>query len=247
MNKLIALMGVGLAMGGHSLKAQRLSIDAAVRTSDKSYVQATGEATVTAKPDQAIITVGVLTQGPTAESAAALNAKKTDAVLADLRRTLGGSGQLKTTSYSVRPNYQVPKAGAATVIVSYTATNSVEVTLSDLEHVGKVIDGVLASGANTVQKVEFGLKDPQTAKSQALREAATRARASAEAVAAGLGLHVVRVLSAEEYRDPEEFSLAKSAPAPPPPPGVGAAPWTAVEVGTIDVSATIVLRVEVAP
>jgi uncharacterized protein YggE len=243
MKNMCAAMATLLLVWGQPLLAQRLSIDAAVRTSDKCYVQATGEATIWAKPDQATIGIGVVTQGATAESAAAQNAKQTDAVLTVLRKILAGNGQLNTTSYSVRPNYQVPKAGAATTIASYTATNSVEVSLSELDTVGKVIDAVLGSGANTIQKLQFGLKDPQAARSQALRGASARAKASAEAIATGLGLHVVRVLSAEEYQDPEEFGLKKM----PPPALPGAAPATPVEAGTIEVSATIVLRVEVAP
>src|ERR1022692_3194156 len=118
MNDKCAAVAIVLMALGQPLLAQRVSIDAAVRTSDKSYVQATGEATVSAKPDQAIIDIGVVTQGATAESVAAQNAKQTDAVLANLRKTLAENGQLKTTSYSVRPNYQIPKPGAVATIVS---------------------------------------------------------------------------------------------------------------------------------
>jgi uncharacterized protein YggE len=243
MNDKCAAVAIVLIALGQPLLAQRLSIDAAVRTSDKSYVQATGEATVSAKPDQATIEIGVVTQGATAEAAAAQNARQTEAVLEDLRKILSGSDQLKTVGYSVRPNFQIPKPGASATIGSYTATNDVVVTVSDLARVGKVIDAALLSGANRVQRLQFGLKDPQAARSQALRQAATQAKASAEAIASGLGLHVVRVLSAEEYQDPEEFGLAKKAPPPPP----TAAPATQVEAGNLEVSATIVLRVEVAP
>jgi uncharacterized protein YggE len=75
MNTKYAGIGIVLIAWGGSLRAQRVSIDAAVRTSDKSYVQATGEATVSAKPDQAIIDIGVVTQGDTAVSVAAQNAR----------------------------------------------------------------------------------------------------------------------------------------------------------------------------
>jgi uncharacterized protein len=66
---------------------------------------------VSAKPDQALIEIGVVTQGATVVAVATQNAKQTDAVLTDLRRLLGGSRQLKTTSYSVRPNYSVRNQG----------------------------------------------------------------------------------------------------------------------------------------
>jgi uncharacterized protein len=240
MNYRYAAIGIAL-ISWAPLQAQRVSIDAAVRASDKSYVLATGEATVSAKPDQAIIDVGVVTQGATAVSVAAQNAKQTDAVLADLRKMLTATDQLKTTGYSVRPNYPTPKPGATATISGYTATNTVEVTLNDLTQVGKVIDAVLQSGANNIQKLQFGLKNPQAARSQALREAAVQAKASAEAIAAGLGVQVVRVLSAEEYEPEGGFVQPKRNAASVP----GVPPPTEVEAGTIEVTATIMLRVEV--
>jgi uncharacterized protein YggE len=236
------VIGTILIAWGYPLQAQHVSIDAALRTSDRSYVQATGDATVSAKPDQAIIDIGIVTQGATALSVAAQNAKQTDSVLADLRKTLTGSNQLKTASYSVRPNYQSPKPGVAPTIAAYTATSIVEVTLNDLALVGKVIDAALQAGANNVQKVEFGLKNPQEVRSQALRQAAAQAKASVEAIAAGLGVHVIRVLSAEEFEPGEDGGMAKKAPPPPPNSGALAAEVTA---GDIEVSATVTLRVEV--
>jgi uncharacterized protein YggE len=192
-----AVVGIILVGWGGLLQAERVSIDAALHQSDKSYVQATGEATISAKPDQVVIDIGVVTQGATAATVAAQNAKQTDAVLADLHKILAATDQLKTTSYSVKPDYQTPKPGATATIGGYTATNVVEATLGDLTQVGKVIDAVLQSGAKNIQKLQFALKNPQAARSQALREAAIQAKANAEAIAAGLGVHMVRVLSAE--------------------------------------------------
>jgi uncharacterized protein len=211
---------------------------------DKPYVLATGEATVSAKPDQAIIEIGVVTEDSTAVAAAAQNARQTGAVLADLRKLLGGSSRLKTTTYSMRPSYRYPKPGAAEVIAGYIATNVVEVTLNDLTNdltqVGKVIDAATQSGANHIQHLEYRLKDSRAVRGKALREGAEQAKASAEAIASGLGLKVVGVLSAEEVTPEEGFGMAKKAT---PPPGTG--PATPLEIGMIDIGATVTLRVEI--
>lgn len=238
-----AIAIIALTWGGPLLaQAQRVAIDAALHTSDRPYVQATGEATVSIKPDRAVIDIGVVTQGTTAVASAEQNAKQTDAVLADLRRMLGVSDQLRTTSYSVRPNYQYPKPGASPTITGYTATNVVEVTLDDLTRVGKVVDAATQSGANKIQGLQFTLKNSQSLRSQALKEAAEQAKASAEAIASGLGVKVLRVLSAEESVPGEDFGMKKKALPPPPAPGV---PATPIEVGTIDVDAFVILRVEI--
>ena len=229
-----------MTLWGQYGSAQGVPADAALRASDRPYVQATGESTVSTKPDQATIDIGVVTQGQTAVSAAAQNAKQAEAVMGELRQLVGGNGPLKTTGYSVTPNYQYPKPGAPPNISGYTATNIVEVKLDDLTQVGKVIDAVLQSGANRIQRLQFGLKNPQTARSQALREAAVQARASAEAVAAGLGVHTVRVLSAEgntsgDAGPPRPLAMSTLAAAP-----------TQVEAGTIELHATVTLKVEIA-
>ena len=137
---------------------QRVSIDAALHTSEKPYVQATGEATISARPDQAVIEIGVVSQASNASAAAAQNAKQTDAVLGELNTLLGRNRKVRTTSYSVRPNFQYPKPGASPTITGYTATNVVEVTLDDLVQVSKVIDTATQSGANVVQKLQYRLK-----------------------------------------------------------------------------------------
>jgi uncharacterized protein YggE len=233
-----------LAWGG-SLQAQgqRVSIDPALHPTEKPYVQATGEATVSAKPDQAIVEIGVTSQGATAVAVAAQNAKQTDGVLADLTKLLGDGKKLKTTSYSVRPNYRYPKPGASATINGYTATNIVEVTLDDLAQVSKVIDGATQSGANVIQNLQYRLKNPGTLRARALREAAEQAKASAEAIASGLGLRVVRVLSAEEVTPREGFGMYKRGASTPL--AAEANPPTPLEVGMIEISVNLVVRVEI--
>ncbi len=216
----------------------------AQEASDKAprpSIRVTGEATLTVKPDQAIIDIGVVTQAASAQSAAAQNAQKTDAVINDLRKTIGAGADIKTISYSLSPNYRYPKEGGQPEIAGYTASNTVQVKLSDLAQVGKVIDAATQSGANNINALRFTLKDEQAVRAQALAEAATKARAKANAIASALGLKIQRVLLIEEG----------GAVIPPPVPlytarAEAASVATPVEAGTIDVRATVTLTVEIA-
>src|SRR5437016_4272332 len=73
---------------------QRLAI--AQETSDKAVhpsIRVSGDATVTAKPDQAEINIGVVTEAQTAQAAANQNAQKQDAVISQLRKTLGSTAE----------------------------------------------------------------------------------------------------------------------------------------------------------
>ncbi|HTQ55842.1 MAG TPA: SIMPL domain-containing protein [Bryobacteraceae bacterium] len=204
------------------------------------YVRATGDATVTAQPDRARLSIGVVTQAARAEDAASQNAAKSEALLAALRHSLGAGANIRTSGYALSPNVTYPREGGQPVVKSYTASNTVEITTDDLANVGKVIDVGTAAGANNVRGLEFLLKDEGPVRARALAEAARKARASADAIAAALGLKVVRVLSAEEG-EPQVIRpmpmMAMAGPAQP----------TPVEAGNIQVQATVTVTLEVAP
>ena len=202
------------------------------------HVRTTGEATVTVKPDRAQIDVGVVTQANTSQAAVQQNAQKLESALTELRKLLGADAEIKTISYSVTPNYRYPKEGGEPTITGYTATNIVRVTVDDLTKVGSVIDTVTQGGSNRIQNLRFTLKDDSAVKAQALRDAAIKARASAQALASALELRVVRVISVTEAGAPVvpirdvAFARAEKASTP-------------IEPGTIEVTASVVLTVEV--
>ena len=158
-------------------------------------IRTSGEAIVTASPDRALIDIGVTTQANTSQAAAAENAKKLETTLARLRQLLGANADIKTTSYTLSPNYRYPREGGEPSITGYTATNIVRVTIDDLDQVGKAIDAATQAGANRIQTLRFTLKDERSVQAQALREAAANARRKADALAAALSLTIVRVLS----------------------------------------------------
>jgi len=207
-------------------------------------IRVSGEATVTAKPDQAELTLGVVTQAPTGQAATTQNAQKVDAVLSQLRKAMGAGAEIKTLSYSLSPNYRYPKEGGEPTISGYTASNVIGVKTGELAQVGKLIDLATQSGANSVQSLRFTLKDEQAALSQALREAAVKAKAKADALASALKLRILRVLQVDEGGQPVRpvFAEAMMARA-----GVEGKVATPVEPGTVEVQAMVTLTVEIAP
>jgi uncharacterized protein len=206
-------------------------------------IRTMGEATLTVKPDQARLDISVVTQAEHAQPAAAENAQKLDAVLAELRQLLGPEADIKTINYSLNPSYRYPKQGGTPTIMGYTANNTVQVKTNDLAQIGKIIDTAMQSSANRIESLRFTLQDEQAVYTQALSAATTRARAKAEAMAAALGLRIVRVLAAEEGGLPPRPVLARAMEARAAP----ASAETPIEPGTIEVRATVGLTVEIAP
>ena len=148
-----------------------------------SSIRVTGDAVVTAKPDRAWIDVGVLTQEKQSQIAVTQNAKQLDSIVTALHKLLGADADIKTINYALNPDYQYRPIGGKSSVSSYTALNVVRVTVDDLEKVGPVIDAATQAGANHVESVRYTVRDQQVLRSQAVREAALKASASAPALA----------------------------------------------------------------
>jgi len=236
----IRVLRIFYAVGFSMLSASGALAQQTAEKEPRPVIQVSGDATVTVKPDQAQIDIGVVTQAKTAEAAANQNRQQLDSVLRELHQALGAGADIQTTSYSLQPNYREFKPGGEPAIVGYTATNVVQVKTKMLDEVGKVIDVATQSGANTIRRLEFTLQDMQTVRSQALRKAAIQAKAEAETLAEALGLKIVRVLSVSEST-PIAIPIRAMAMA-----AQAAAP-TPIEPGTIDVHATVSLTVEISP
>ena len=61
-----------------------------------------------------------------------------------------------------------------------------------------MIDAATRAGANNVHGIQFSLKDEQASRAEALRAAVRMARANAEAMAAGIGLKLGRIVGVSD-------------------------------------------------
>ena len=105
---------------------------------------------------------------------------------------------------------------------------------------GRIIDTAIQAGATQISGISLGLRDDEPARLQALRAAGQVARARAEAVAAGLGVRLGAVLTADSSGGSAAPVDRIATPAP------GAAP-TVIEPGTLSVSAAVSVEYEIAP
>src|SRR5207237_940094 len=152
-----------------------------------------GDSTIQAQPDTAIVNVAVVTQSKRALDAQQENANKSDAVVRALKTAAGAGAEVKTSGYNLQPQY-VYNQNQPPTITGYQASNSVTVTLNDLSKVGSVIDAAAQAGANNVQSIAFTLRNDRQAKQQALTEATREAVSKAQAVAQALGGRVTRII-----------------------------------------------------
>jgi uncharacterized protein len=207
-------------------------------TARSPFVRATGQATVSVKPDLARIDFSVVTQSTRAQDASAQNASQVSNLLSQLQTLLGMDADIKTMEYSLTPNYSYPPNGGIPTLLGYTASNTVRVTSTNLAIVGQIIDTGVQAGANQVSSLQFGLKDDQPAQTQALKMATAQAKSHADAMASGAGLHTGSFFAIEEgvAVRPVNGGVA-SAPTP----------STPIVTGLVDVQATVTIQVDLAP
>ena len=156
-------------------------------------ISVSGEGVVEVTPDRATISLGVVTRDKNAAKVQNDNAK----IATDIINSVAALGidkkNIRTGNYSFHQCYR--QDNSRRVPEGYEANNTVTVIVDDLNLVGKVIDSALASGANNVDSLEFGIKNKTTLQNEAIRLAVRDARAKAEVVAAELGKKIIGVLN----------------------------------------------------
>ena len=150
-----------------------------------------GEAEVKAKPDQAMLSAGVVTQTKTAADALAANSRAMNAVFATLKRLGIPDRLIQTSNFSVNPQYPDYNSKEPRQIVSYQVSNTVSVTVDDLDKLGPALDALVSSGANSLGDISFTIRDPKPlmtqAREAAVKDAMARAQTLARAASVALG------------------------------------------------------------
>ena len=175
---------------------------AAAQTTDAAnidVIHVSGSGSVTGTPDRAQITFAVQTENANVKTAQSENAVQMNAVIDALVASGIPKDQMKTTGYSIYPVYQDSNGLLNQKVQTYRVTNTLQVTLKDVNQTGNVIDTAVKGGANNVNSVQFMLSDEQAQalRSEALKNAVTLARADADVVAAALGVNITGVQSAD--------------------------------------------------
>ncbi len=217
---------------------------------EKRTITVNGQYKTSMSPDKAEIYLGVETQSATARSSQQDNANIIQAIKASLYSLGLTSADIETTSYSIYPVYEYPQpcygdkcpTPSSPKLTGYKTSHMLKVKASSIDKVGQYLDAAVNAGANDVSSIVFTLSDSKRNQlyKQALTEAAKNAKASADAIAAGLGTHVTGIVSATEgstYVVPYYRTLAAGAPE--------SSATTDISPGLIEVSASLSVVYEI--
>ena len=158
-------------------------------------VVATGE--VTRVPDIVRISAGVVTQATTAVEAIRQNAERMERVRAALARAGIAARDIQTSNISLQPDYRY-EDNQPPRLIGYRASNEVNVRFRDIRESGRILDVLVAEGANQINGPSLGIDRPEAALDEARVAALANARARAEIYARSLNMRVRRVLLVSE-------------------------------------------------
>ncbi len=207
-----------------------------------------GAAQLEKPADQLRIRVGVVTESDEAPTALRENSRQMNDVIDALKRTGLTDKEYQTSQFQIQPVYtrrprQAPVDWKARII-GYRVSNSLNVKTKKLDLAGELIQAANEAGANSIDSISFGLADPRTHRSEAIRVATANAIADATTLAAAAGLRLVRVLSItlDQAAAPRPIpiqrmsaGMAMAEAAPPP-----------IQPGDVTVHASVTVQYEIA-
>lgn len=148
-------------------------------------------------PDKATINLGVQTEAPTASAAMSANNERMNTVIAALRRAGIADKDIQTSNLNLSPQYDYVEREPPR-LRGYQASNQVTVTVNDLSKLGAAVDATVKAGANNVNGISFGLKNPTAAENAAREEAVKALAAKAELYARATGHRIGRLVNLSE-------------------------------------------------
>ena len=204
-----------------------------------------GTGRVAMKPDTAVVRIGAEMRAPTIAEATADVARRSSAVI-DRVKSLGvAERDISTIVYSIDPVAAARRTEEEpTRIVAYRVVNVVQVKIRDLAAVGRVLDGALGAGANTISGLQFMLDDPSKSEAEARALAVKAAASTAQQLAAAAGVSLGELMSLTEDSAARPVMPRMATPAMAPTAAMSAGP---VESGQIEIAISVEAHYRIGP
>lgn len=169
-----------------------------ITTTKTNLFSVSGTGKATGIPDTAQILIGVTKTASTVASAQDQTNTAANKIIEDLKKFGVPDKDIKTTNYSVNPNYDYSRGGQN--ITGYTVTQTLEVNVTPIDIANKAIDTATKDGANLVGGVNFTFNDKtkKDLEKKARAEAVKMAKEKAESLARATGIKLERIVDVQE-------------------------------------------------
>ncbi len=177
-----------------------VSANMTAQESLSKIIKVTGEGTVKVVPDEANVTVRVENKGNNAKTVKLENDTAIANVLAYTKKAGIAAKDVQTEYVNLNKNYDYNKKS-----YNYTANQTISIKIRKLDDFDKVMSGLLDSGINRINSVNFSASNKIALESEARKKAVANAKAKAEEYAGVLGQKVgkaIQINEQESYLQP---------------------------------------------
>jgi uncharacterized protein len=160
-------------------------------------ITVSAEGKVTATPDIAMTTMGMVATGKTVASAQAENTKVMNRLINELKNIGVASEDIQTQNYNIYPQYNYNQDEGRR-LTGYQVSQNVSIKIRDLDKANQVLALAGDVGANSVSGLSFTIDDREVYKQQARELALKKAGEKAKALSKSLGVRFVGIVSYNE-------------------------------------------------
>ncbi|MFJ7437491.1 SIMPL domain-containing protein [Methylorubrum thiocyanatum] len=189
---------------------------------ESGRIRVIGRASQEVAPDFASVEIGVESRGATPAAALDAASQAAKGIVATAKEMGVAEADIGTSAVTLQPrikNVRLPDGTMGEREDGYTASNRVRVRLAEMGRLGDLMRRTLDSGANRIQGISFGLRDPAAADAAVQVAAVKDAKAQAERIAEATGVKLGSVIAIDspprtESPRPMPYGLAMKAAAP---------------------------------
>jgi uncharacterized protein len=161
-------------------------------------VELTVNETVNSSPDIVNLSAGVNALAPTASDALRQNAERMARVIAAIEGQGVAEEDIRTSEIALSPQYDWNQTTQRQVFRGYQVSSTVQIRLAELPRTGRVLDALVAAGADEIGAISWAVRDPSAAQQQAREAAFATAHQRALGFARAAGYADVRLLEVSE-------------------------------------------------
>ncbi len=218
-----------------------IRVPVSVTTSAQSgELAVVGEGKVDIVPDIAYVDLGINVNGVTSVQEAQNKVDSVNnAVLVAVQKLGISKRDIKTTNYSINPNYVY--TGGRDQINGYNGNATITVKTNKTDLVPTIIQVATTAGANQVQGARFSIEKPESYRAQARNKAIENAKEQAKSLASDLGIKLGKVTNIVESTGVGGGPIPEMMKALP---VGGGADTPTIEPGTQTISSTVTLYFE---
>jgi hypothetical protein len=206
-------------------------------------ISVSGEGKASAKPDVAIITLGVKTEAPKSNDAVNQNNTKMNVIIKAVKDLGIDAKDIQTTNYDLQPVYNYTR-DSGRVLTGYSLDQQITVKIRSIDKISSVLDTATSNGANNVGNLQITVDNPDAVKAEARANAIAKAKQKAAEMTKNSGLKLGKVINVDESNyyspSPVSYNTMKLDQAV-----GGAAPVADIQAGQNEYSITVTLTYKI--